>query len=67
MINQEAPGVLSQLTNSYLPTAIEGKGADAYAGETMHPVPKPAGGAPSLKKAPSTAAADLKKKYLKRL
>lgn len=66
---QETTGVLTTLTNSFLPTtAIEGKGADAFNQDGIPTINKPAGGmpaAPTLKKAPS--AADDKKKWMRRI
>jgi Ubiquitin-conjugating enzyme len=59
-------GVLSQLTNSFLPTtAAEGKGEN-FACDGMPTFSKPQSGmAPSLKKVP--AAADPKKKWMRRI
>ena len=64
---QEALGVLSQLTNSMLPTtAIEGKGENFATDGMPSAFAKPAGAAnPSLKKA--AAAADPKKKWMRRI
>jgi hypothetical protein len=55
---------LSQLTNSFLPTAIEGKG-EGFSTDGM-PVSKSGGVTnPTLKKAP--AAVDPKKKWMRRI
>ena len=61
---RETTSVLSQLTNSFLPTAIEGKG-EGFSTDGM-PVSKSGGVTnPTLKKAP--AAVDPKKKWMRRI